>query len=263
MQALHVLSRQINLPGGALNLREIDGSGPPLLLIHGFTDCAESYAMIAPHLGDRRLLIPDMRGHGLSFRADDMSLDALVGDMRAVLAALEIDRIGVIGHSMGALVALQLASMEPEKVSRLALISGSLQPQGRSFAALSAEIAALPTPLCVDHPFFQSWHHCERPVPSDFLNWLAASAAQMRRRDWLACLQTLESANLIREAERLRTPTLVLSGDKDPIFDTSHQASLAASLPKASHRRYAGLGHNLHWEAPIEVAKELSAFFQI
>ncbi len=243
-------------------MREIAGSGPPLLLIHGFTDCAESYALIAPHLVDRRLLIPDMRGHGLSFRADDMSLDALVGDMRAVLAALKIEHIGVIGHSLGALVALRLACIEVEKVSGLALLSGSLRPRGASLAALSAEIMALPTPLRTDHPFFQSWHHCERPVPSDFLSKLVASAAHMRRRDWLACLQTLESANLSFDASRVHVPTLILSGDKDPIFDKSHQAGLAASLPGASHLHYAELGHNLHWEAPMQVAKDLSAFFQ-
>lgn len=68
-------ARHIALPdGGWLNVHEQAGSGPTLLLLHGFTDCAESFRLLVPHLAERHLVIPNLRGHGASFRGRIASL---------------------------------------------------------------------------------------------------------------------------------------------------------------------------------------------
>ncbi len=251
------------VPGaGVLHVRHRPGSAPPLLLLHGFTDCADSYRLLLPHLGDHALAIPDLRGHGRSFRSDVMTLDALARDADPVLHALDLSGTVVVGHSMGALVALRLAGIAAERIAGLVLISGSLRPHGPSLTRLAGQIRALPDPLPASHDFFATWHQTERPVPAPFLARLAASAAAMRRRDWLSCIGILGDADLRHEAQHLHCPTLVLSGGRDAIFATGHQKMLAASLPEARRIVFPDLGHNPHWEAPREIAAPILDFCQ-
>ncbi|OYX41529.1 MAG: hypothetical protein B7Z02_15395 [Rhodobacterales bacterium 32-67-9] len=251
----------VPVPGfGALSLHYRQGSGMPLLLLHGFTDCAESYRLLLPHLGDRPLAIPDLRGHGRSFWSDDMSLDSLAGDAYRMLRAIHQPKAVVVGHSLAALIALRLAGLAPECVAGLVLISGSLRPASPALTRLADRIRVLPDPLPVDHSFFALWHQTERQVPEPFLTHLAASAAAMRRRDWMACIGLLADADLRNEAASLHCPALVLSGGRDAIFDAGHQKELAAHLPDAEQIIFPDLGHNPHWEAPQEVAAAILGF---
>lgn len=248
-------ARQVALPdGGWLNLHEQAGSGPPLVLLHGFTDCAESYRLLLPHLAGRHLVIPDLRGHGRSFRGPILSIDTLAGDIEALVAALGLDRPVVVGHSMGALVAVAVALRKRVDVSALVTISGSLRPASPALQTLSATFAALPVPLPATHPFLDAWYACSRPVPQAFLDRLRASCIAMRKPDWLACLAALHRCNLTAEARKLSVRSLAFSGSEDPIFPHDHQHILTEALRPAHSHVLAGVGHNPHWEAPRQVA---------
>lgn len=228
------------------------GTGQPLLLIHGFTDCGASFDLLAPHLANP-LVIPDLPGHGASPPMARMTLEALADSLAPVLQGT--GPVGVVGHSMGALVALHLATRHPDLVTSLTLISGALCPEGPELAALAADIASLPDPLAPDDPFFAEWHRCAHPVPALFLATLAQSAAAMRRSDWLDLIAALRAADLTEAAARVRCPTRVISGDQDPIFPPAHARALAKALPRAKLHMLAGHGHNSHWEAPERVAE--------
>ncbi len=90
--------------GASLRWFRSRGDGPPLLLVHGFTDNALYFGRLAEHLAtDWDVVAYDARGHGASDRAVDRFDDALrVADLLAVVASLELDRPAMIGHSMGA-----------------------------------------------------------------------------------------------------------------------------------------------------------------
>ena len=103
----------------------IAGEGPPLLLIHGIGDSSRTWEQIIPLLAREHLVIaPDLLGHGGSDKPRaDYSVAAYANGMRDLLAVLDIDKVTLVGHSLGGGVAMQFAYQYPERVERLALVS--------------------------------------------------------------------------------------------------------------------------------------------
>jgi pimeloyl-ACP methyl ester carboxylesterase len=103
------------------------GSGPPLLCHPGGPGCSAEYFGGLPDLAEERtLLLLDPRGTGDSDRPADRSnyaLEAYAGDVEAVRAHLDLDRIDVLGHSHGGFVAMAWAGAHPDRVGRLVLAS--------------------------------------------------------------------------------------------------------------------------------------------
>lgn len=101
------------------------GDGPVLLLIHGIGDNSETWNDIVPHLAQNYTVIaPDLLGHGKSDKPRaDYSVAAYANGMRDLLSVLGIDRVTVVGHSLGGGVAMQFAYQFPHMVDRLVLVS--------------------------------------------------------------------------------------------------------------------------------------------
>ena len=101
------------------------GTGPPLLLLHGWCFSSQVFAeALAAFSADYRVLAPDLPGHGAADPAADYGFAALAADLREWLAALSLDRIRLLGWSLGGQVALELAAaLPPEQVERLLLVA--------------------------------------------------------------------------------------------------------------------------------------------
>jgi lipase len=97
--------------------------GRPVLALHGLKGHGRRFRQLAteqlPHL---RVHAPDLRGHGYSSADPPWTLEQYVADLVAVLDGLGVDRLAVIGHSMGATVAVHLARRVPYRVSRMVLL---------------------------------------------------------------------------------------------------------------------------------------------
>jgi pimeloyl-ACP methyl ester carboxylesterase len=108
------------------------GSGPPVVLIHGLLlgNLASWYLTVAPALArTHRVLLYDLRGHGLSQRTSDgYTLAAMAADLEGLCARFDSAPVALVGHSYGGLVALRFAIDHPERVARLALIDMPLPP---------------------------------------------------------------------------------------------------------------------------------------
>jgi N-formylmaleamate deformylase len=102
---------------------EQSGSGEELVLLHGFTDSGCNWLPLVPALEATHTVIrPDARGHGLSARLEhDFTLDDLVADVIGVLDGLGIATAALLGHSMGASTAARVASLYPERITRVVL----------------------------------------------------------------------------------------------------------------------------------------------
>ena len=103
----------------------IAGSGPALLLIHGVGDNSATWSTVHAKLAQRFTVIaPDLLGHGESDKPRaDYSLAAFANGMRDLLAVLDIDRVTLVGHSLGGGIAAQFAYQYPHMVERLVLVS--------------------------------------------------------------------------------------------------------------------------------------------
>ena len=111
---------QIRTEGATLHVR-VGGSGPAVVLIHGFGDTGDMWAPLAAALAqDHRVVVPDLRGMGLSSKPEggyDKRTQA--ADVRAVLDKLGIDKADIVGHDIGTMVAYAYAVRYPDKTRKL------------------------------------------------------------------------------------------------------------------------------------------------
>ncbi|MGW4718339.1 alpha/beta fold hydrolase [Nocardia sp. NPDC004260] len=117
--------REIQLSHAGCLLHGLDwgGTRSPVLLLHGGRLTAHTWDFVCLGLrGDARLVALDLRGHGDSGWSDDYSIDTLAADVVATADHLGFDRVGLVGMSLGGVVAAHVADAWPDRVDRLALI---------------------------------------------------------------------------------------------------------------------------------------------
>ena len=103
------------------------GSGPPLLLLHGFFGAGESWAPFVDELSaSYRVIVPDMRGHGRSTNPSSRFLHRdSAADMLALLEHMEIAEVQAVGHSSGAMTLIHAATLEPGRFRSLVVLGGT------------------------------------------------------------------------------------------------------------------------------------------
>ncbi len=257
--------QHVQLPNGIrLSYVELGNpAGPPLLLLHGYTDSSRVWTILAPYLEDHRILIPDQRGHGASdapeccYAMSDFSYDA-----RLFLDAMGVRRAAVVGHSMGSMVAQVLAAEHPQRVTRIALIGSTALTAVRRDNWMWGEIMALREPIASNAEFLRLWGPQASPTPVDpeMVRWYEPEIAATPPHVWRAVLRELVDVPIGRYAPDVRAPVLILSGGRDELFPAEHHRALVAAYPRSQAQVFAELGHNLILERPNEVGPVLARF---
>jgi pyruvate dehydrogenase E2 component (dihydrolipoamide acetyltransferase) len=248
-------------PGVALEvLRE--GRGEPLLLIPGFGADASSFALLAPQLAERHALwAVNPRGVGAS-EGPAGDVPTVAADAAAVIAAAG-GRAHVLGASLGAAAALELALTRPERVLSLTLVTPFVSATPRLRAAIDAwcRVAAEASPptlaRCLAPLLFSETLLADEALRERTLRGLAAACA----RTSPAALATMAaglaawSGTRARDLERVEARTLVLAAGADLL--TPHAEEIARAIPGARCVVVPGAGHALAIEAPRAVADAL------
>jgi len=120
--------RTIHSPEGADIFVRSGGSGPVVVLIHGYAENSDSWAPLAADLmKDHTVVVPDLRGIGRSSKpADGYDKKTQAKDIRAVVTALGYDKTSVVAHDIGNMVAYAYAAMYPDKVERLVVMDAPI-----------------------------------------------------------------------------------------------------------------------------------------
>lgn len=115
--------KEISTPGATIHVR-VGGSGPAVVLLHGYGETGDMWEPLAVDLArDHTVVVPDLRGLGLSSRPEggyDKKTQA--EDVAAVMDALKIERADVVAHDIGNMVAFAFAANHPERVTRLVVM---------------------------------------------------------------------------------------------------------------------------------------------
>jgi pimeloyl-ACP methyl ester carboxylesterase len=242
-----------------------------VVLIHGYTDNARDWVPLVPYLSKGlRLILVDIRGHGQSSKPECCysRLD-FAYDIKLMMDALGIKKADIVGHSLGSIIAQTFAEYWPERTSHAVLIAstGGRPPNAPPKPAqfdFAAEIRKLKEPIEPDSPFMIAWWDSPTPVDPDFIRRQRKDAAGIPLRVWLAVLDQGLPDNayddLQRTLPRLKAPTLLIWGSKDPIMEEPVRKTLRDALPGAKVKVFEGLGHNPFWEDPRGVAQVINAF---
>ncbi len=238
-------------------------SGPPLVLLHGLGDTSRSYSLVLPDLARRyRVYVPDQRGHGdTDAPACCYALADLAYDVVGFMDAMKIDRAAVAGHSLGSFVAQHLAFAYPQRVARLVLLGSSDTTAGNEAIEWLWD-KTKGFDRGVSAGFVDEWQSNPTPVNAEFMARVKVETAAVAPHVWRGVARTLRTEDQRRFLGDIQAPTLILSGEKEPMFPKDDQDRLQKAIPGAALKVYPEVGHNLHWEIPQRIAEDMAAFLK-
>lgn len=240
-----------------------EGKGTPLLLLHGYTDNSRSWSLPAPYLGlgERPIYALDLRGHGASDAPKCCyGLDSLSHDVVAFMDAKGLDKVDLVGHSLGSMTAAVVAATAPERVNKLVLVSSATHSGKGVSDWLWENLSSQTYPLDPNSQFMLDWYTNPTPVDQDFIVRERTESAARPEWVWRGVMVALSMTNWGEIAARIKAPTLILWGDKDSFFGAEAQADLRKALPDARFQTFQGLGHNMFWEQPEAFGKTVTDF---
>ncbi|HEV7662210.1 MAG TPA: 2-succinyl-6-hydroxy-2,4-cyclohexadiene-1-carboxylate synthase [Chloroflexota bacterium] len=250
----------------------VDGQGPPLLLLHGFSGSLRSWDDVRLRLRDRATLIAiDALGHGQSSAPDDpsrYSLEWLSRDLLALLDALHLPSAAVLGYSMGGRMALFFAVQHPTRVRHLILASASPgieEPRERQQRIASDEALATRIERDGIEAFVAEWERLPLlrlapHVPDDVRAAQTTLRLQNRPSGLANSLRgagTGQQPSLWADLAHLRLPVTLLAGELDTRYVRIAER-MQALLPTSTLHVLEAAGHTSHVDQPDEFTSVLT-----
>ena len=225
---------------------------------------------------DHRVIVFDRPGFGHSDRPRDrLWTPAAQGELlHAALARLNVDRPAIVGHSMGALVALAMALQQPAQVGALVLLGGYYYPTVRVDALLTAPVAvpvlgdvmrytvsALFARVSIKHMVKAMF--APNDVPPNFFPVISREMMlrplQLRANAEDAAFMIPAAAKIARRLDELRMPVTILAGAADGIVDPeAHSGRLHRDVPHSRLVVVPECGHMVHYAVPDQIAAALA-----
>ncbi len=251
---------------------EVEGDGPAIILVHGFSGSLEAWrerGYADRMAADHRLILVDVRGHGLSDKPHDKeayAYPALIGDLVAVLDDLHIDRAIYFGYSMGGRIGFRIPAFTPRRFSALILGGAAypvigkedLQDDFLAFLQDSLETAIEKFP--------------ESPMDAHVANLESRSGSRLPPARRATILKNdpwalLASIKAFREAvsppskaylANFRAPCLLFAGEADPRFPTLREC--AKRIRNATLFSLPGLDHSQAFDRADLVVPHIKDF---
>jgi pyruvate dehydrogenase E2 component (dihydrolipoamide acetyltransferase) len=261
-----VAPRELEVAGRRLRYLELGaGDGVPVVLLHGFGADLNSWMFTQPALAEgRRTFALDLPGHGGSSKdvgAGDA--DTLVDAVGGALAGLGLQRVHLVGHSMGGAIACLVAARWPERVATLTLIApAGLGPEINAafidgFVRMARRRDAIEVlNLLVHDPALVSKAMVEDVLRYKRIDGVTA-ALEAIARAWFAGGR--QTHDVLAEVSALSVPVQIIWGRDDRIIPVAHAEALASRLPV--HILEAA-GHLPHMEKSGEVNRLIRRFIE-
>jgi pimeloyl-ACP methyl ester carboxylesterase len=250
------------------------GTGDGVLLIQGVGLVGEGWRPQVEGLRDRyRLLTFDNRGIGGSeLRGGEISIDAMAADAWAVVDAAGLDRVHVVGHSMGGVIAQAMALAAPPRVRSLALLctfARGRQATTPSLGMMWSGICSRVGPRAFRRNAFLSLVMTPAELARTDRAALAASLEPLFGHDLAdqppIVMKQLRAMARYDARDRLSglaaIPTLVLSAERDRIAQPRFGRDLAAAIPGARYEEVPDAAHGVPIASPTLVNERLAAHF--
>lgn len=264
----HFETRQVEAGGVHVVWDEEGEGGRPFVLVHGFTGSRKDFAPSLADLCDLgRTLAPALRGHADGWHAGDAAaytLDAAAADVLAWLDALGIERVDLLGHSMGGFVAERLVLEHPDRVASLVLMDTA----GRAMDWMDADLFDVGGKIAVERGI-EALHRILMEQAAD--DATRTEADRRREQEWgperfwawrrerfvgmdpyaIAPFgrAIAEHPDWLERLGGIRCPTLVLVGQEDtPFLECAEE--LVRAIPSAEHAVIPAAGHQPQVENP-------------
>jgi pimeloyl-ACP methyl ester carboxylesterase len=199
---------------------EVHGAGEPLLLLHGFSGSSQDWK-VSEWSTDFQLIVPDMRGHGRSsLLSTPFRHQEAAADMLALLDYLEIKAYKALGISGGGNVLLHMATKQPERIKAMVVVSATSYFPAQARPIMRKYSDTLPE---------AQWEVLRRRHPG--------GDAQIRAllQSTKAFADSYDDMTFTPpQLSTIRARTLVVQGDRDPLYPVEISVEMARAIPQAS-----------------------------
>ena len=252
-----------------------------IILIHGFRGTHHGLSLIADHLKDVDILIPDLPGFGAGDQLEKYDLASYVDWLKKYIKELNLKEVPILlGHSFGSIICAAYTQKYPETIDRLILVNPIGAPALEGPKAIMSQLAV-----------FYYWVGTKLPSGAA-QKWLASklivmvmsvTLAKTKNKQLLAFIhaqhqqyfslfhsatsvaqgfKTSVTHNVRDFAPDIKTPTLIIAGAQDDITPLEKQKELQKLFPHASLEIIENVGHLTHYETPSQVAAFVQAFIK-
>lgn len=243
--------------------------GKPVILIHGLTDGRVSWSQVAPVLAKKgyRVYVPEYRGNGKSSKpnksSSEYSVAELTKDIVLFIDALKIKKPHIVGHSLGSIIAQELAISYKDKISTITLIGSGekldknnetiqwlLNGDGKDFKGIYGYEDSQKLP----ESFITAWGYSTNPDSG----FQVANLEHLRQTPyyvWKYLVDNLLQFDNTSRLDKITGKVQIIWGDGDVIFPKQQQDALKAGLKnaKVTYHEVKGADHNTHWGSPEAV----------
>jgi len=248
---------------------EVEGTGPPLVLLGGMlSDSASWGPIVAPLARTFTVIRPDNRSTGrtMPWHAP-ISVAHMARDALALMTHLGFARFHAAGHSMGGLMALELTALAPERIATATVLASGRTRTPRTMAVFDALLAVRraqggeETWLKALYPwvFGQAFF----ATPDKATMAMAAAQAYPYRQSADAMAHQMEALRTFRplsKLEEIPCPVHVMYAEDDLLITPDAARKGFAKIPNLTEHTVEGAGHSIVWDAPEEVVQQMHGF---
>ena len=255
---------------------EVTGEGRPVVLLHGFPDSGRLWRHQVPRLAEAgfRVIVPDLRGYGRSGKPSEVeayAMQALVGDVLAVMSDAGVPRAHVVGHDWGAALGWALGSLFGDRVDHLVALSvghpatfraGGFQQHEKSWYMLLFQFAGIAEEWLSanDWANFRAW--ARHPDADAVISELEANGSLTPALNYYRA--NIPPESYVRpglELPPVQAPTMGVWSSGDIALTEAQMTNSAANVAgRWRYERLDGPGHWMQLEAPDEVNRLLIDF---
>lgn len=257
------------------------GKKPVVVMVHGFRGTHHGLQRIVDQLPDFHIIVPDLPGFGdsMPLAGQTHSLENYVHFLEGFIAKLGLKQPPVLlGHSFGSIVAGHFAAEFPEKISKLILINPIGAPALQGPRAVLTRLAIMYYWLGKKLPGRAAHKWLANPLIVKIMSVTMAKTTDKQLLKYihsqhLQHFSTFANPQVVAEAFRtsvshdvsqiasgIKTPTLLIAGEKDDITPLEKQELLATHNPHFQLEIIPSVGHLIHYETPVEAASLIARF---
>lgn len=232
--------------------------GAPVLILHGLLGSGRNWQTVARALAENhRVFTLDLRNHGRSPHAAAMGFRELMADVSACIRRFGLDRVHLLGHSLGGKVAMLLALRDSDPVSSLTVVDIAPVAYPDHHSAIIDTLRRAPLASCTERREIETWLAASIPDPAlrkFLLLNLEAEEGGFRWRVNLAAiadaLPELSSFPSLAPGAAFSGPALFVVGGHSDYAVAAHEAIIRERFPQARFETLADAGHWPHVEQP-------------
>jgi esterase len=247
----------------------IQGEGIPLLILHGYFGSSDNWKTLGNKFADDfQVHLIDQRNHGRSFHEDEFNYEVLVADLYNYIQHHQLEKVYLIGHSMGGKTAMLFAVTYPDLVDKLIIVDISPKEYQPHHNAILAGLNSIDFSIHTSRNLVDE--QLSKFIPEVGVRQFLMKNVYWREKgvlDFRFNLQSLTENNIeigkaLPVGSIFRKSTLFLKGEKSGYIILSEQLIIDTYFPNNKVVEIANAGHWLHAENPKQFYDEVSRFLK-